>query len=173
MTKKIVGSCVDRHPGCFLSPYWPQLVHASTVQTKGTKTGMLFDGETFEPNLDEAIAETLRHLEGQVKYGAPGELDVDDCSRHSLFNTGECAMTYFWGNIFAEHAFETDAPLQGLGSTGNALKGNLGVSPAPGSSRVLDRKTGKLVNCTEELCPYGVTYPDLGRVNFAPYAGKA
>lgn len=60
-------------------------------------------------------------------------------------------------------------PTQHL-AEGSVLRDKLGIAPTPGSPRVLDRATGQLVNCTEETCPYGVTHPDIGRVNMAPYA---
>ena len=68
-------------------------------------------------------------------------------------------MTFFWGDIFARHLLD-----------GSVLEGKLGIAPTPGVTKVLDRATGKLVQCTEELCPYGETYDDIGRVNRAPYA---
>jgi len=66
---------------------------------------------------------------------------------------------YFWGDVFARHLAE-----------GNVIDGLLGVAPTPGSTLVLHRETGKLVNCTEELCPFGTYYEDIGIVNRAPYA---
>ena len=56
---------------------------------------------------------------------------------------------------------------------GSVLGGVLGISQTPGSDVVLDRSTGKLVKCTEELCPYAKYYDDIGLVNSAPYAGKS
>ena len=55
---------------------------------------------------------------------------------------------------------------------GSVLGGVLGISQTPGSDVVLDRSTGKLVRCTEELCPYAKYYDDIGLVNSAPYAAN-
>ena len=44
------------------------------------------------------------------------------------------------------------------------------MAPTPGSSRVLDRETGKPVSCDEERCKLGTYYTDIGWVNKAPYA---
>lgn len=74
-------------------------------------------------------------------------------------NAGQCAMTYMWGDSFARHLLE-----------GSVIEGLLGIAPTPGVTKVLDRETKKLVQCTEEICPYGETYDDIGRVNRAPYA---
>lgn len=68
-------------------------------------------------------------------------------------------MTYFWGDIFARHLIPPAL-----------LEGRLGVAPTPGVTKVLDRSTGEMVRCTEETCPHGVTYDDIGRVSYAPYA---
>lgn len=141
--------------------------------------------EDLQTQLGEALAETLRHVENQIKYGSENgkenplsatetcshtrartELDESGCDNHmyDLFSGAddnvECAMSYFWGNFYSRHR-------QG----DSILEGRLGIAPTPGSTKVLDRETGKLVNCTEEVCPYGETYADIGRVNRAPYAG--
>lgn len=55
---------------------------------------------------------------------------------------------------------------------GSVLGGVLGISQTPGSDVVLDRSTGKLVKCTDELCPYAKYYDDIGLVNSAPYAAN-
>lgn len=64
------GSCVERTKQCdILRNYFILQVHAATVQAQGTLEGLLFNSKAFTPNLGEALAETLRHLENQVKYG--------------------------------------------------------------------------------------------------------
>ena len=68
-------------------------------------------------------------------------------------------MTYSWGDTYKLHKAE-----------GSVIgPGQLGVYPTPGSTRVLDRGTMKLVPCTKELCKHGKYYEDLGWVNHAPY----
>lgn len=74
-------------------------------------------------------------------------------------NEGKCAMTYMWGDSFARHLLE-----------GSVIEGRLGIAPTPGVSRVLDRTSNQLVECTEDICKFGETYDDIGRVNRAPYA---
>eukprot|EP00986_Skeletonema_menzelii_P002990 scaffold863_cov215-Skeletonema_menzelii.AAC.11 len=56
-------------------------------------------------------------------------------------------------------------------ANGSYLKqnGQLGVGRTPGSTKVLDRETGRLVDCTAELCQYGEYYQDIGWVNYSPY----
>lgn len=73
---------------------------------------------------------------------------------------GTCAMTYYWGDVYSRHLLE-----------GSMLEGKIGTAPTPGVTKVLDPNgSGKLVDCTDEICPYGKTYPDIGRVNLAPFA---
>ena len=89
------------------------------------------------------------------------ELTGEGCDgiNNKRISEGQCAMTYFWGDIFARHLL-----------TGSILEDRLGIAPTPGVTKVLDRQTGKLVPCTEEICPHGETYEDIGRVSYAPYA---
>ena len=73
----------------------------------------------------------------------------------SLFSV----LTYNWGNSFSDHVRE-----------GSTVRGKLGVAPTPGSSIVLNRNTGKLEECTEEMCPYAVLDERTGKlINQAPY----
>lgn len=65
----LAGSCVGRGPSCLDFRFWNILVHSTSTQATGTNTGALFSGQTFQPLMGEALAETLRHLENQVKYG--------------------------------------------------------------------------------------------------------
>jgi hypothetical protein len=71
---------------------------------------------------------------------------------------GECVLTYNWGNSFKRYLEE-----------GSVIRGKYGVAPTPGSTRVLDRDTMELVQCTKELCPFGEKFADIGWVNRAPY----
>lgn len=91
----------------------------------------------------------------------PAELADAGCSNVNLdqFHGGTCAQTVYWGDGFSRHLYE-----------GSVLEDKLGVGPTPGVQKVLDHKTGKLVDCTESTCPYGTKYPDIGIVNHAPFA---
>ncbi|CAB9517852.1 Receptor-type guanylate cyclase gcy [Seminavis robusta] len=161
-TVTLTGSCVGRKPSCLDFGFFNVLVHSTQSQAGGTRKGSLLDPRTFQPLLGEALAETLRHLENQIRYGAPDELTYEQCSGLNIerMNTmGNCAMTYHWGDVFARHLLPD-----------SVVEGKLGIATTPGSTKVLDRTTGQMVDCTEELCPYGTTYSDIGRVNYAPYA---
>ena len=99
--------------------------------------------------------ETLRLIAGQLQYGHKDEL-TGDCLQTNLdIMKGQCVLTYNWGN-------QMDTLL------GAAY--DIGVASTPGSRLVLDRSTGRLNNCTNITCPYGIVYDDLGLVNVAPYS---
>lgn len=183
-TKPIMGSCLERSPDCSSSYFYVFnfLVHASTAQSQGTSSSVLFDTETFEPIMGEAMAETLRHIENQAKGGSRDckfqtERPILFCTTHfsilfspvefndqcdgplGAFLAGDCAMTFFWGDAFTNQFRDN-----------SNVGGKVGVSRTPGSRKVYDKVTKKLVPCDEESCPYGVDYPDIGRVNHAPFA---
>jgi len=151
----VQGSCVSTcggkttHRNNNNAADWAFLVLSTMTQTMGTSSGFLFDPITSEPVWGDAMKETLR------LFSEHGHEDTEDCQGGG-FARGECALTYTW-------------------DSGNALSKMLmnpeiGVAPTPGSSRVMDRLSGKLENCTPSLCPFGEQYDDIGIVNRAPYA---
>lgn len=158
----LAGSCIGRILGCG-GGYWAQLVLATMTQISGPATGSLLDTKDMSPLLDEAMEETLRILEEQAKYGAPDEFDGCTGINFQAMNDGRCVLSYNWGNSFTEHTAE-----------GSMVVGKLGVTNTPGSSRVLDRATGRLVDCTPERCPFATRHTDANKkeiwVNQAPYA---
>ena len=107
------------------------------------------------------MIETLRYSTEQLLFGHPEELTGSCLAPNYDFNQGQCALTINWGN-------QITGMLSGAADDGVPLE--VGVAPTPGSQRILDRSTKKLVNCTSTTCPFGVVYPDLGHVNVAPYA---
>src|SRR5438552_4139168 len=89
------------------------------------------------------------------QYGPPDELNWDVGDSRSGFVTGRCALSIDWGDI---------GPLAVDPKT-SKVQDKVGAVILPGSPRVLDRKTGKLVACTVQKCPYST-----GGVNHAPFA---
>ncbi|KAL7535821.1 hypothetical protein ACHAWF_005283 [Thalassiosira exigua] len=159
----LVGSCVGRVGGC-VGQYYASAVLASMTQAGGTKMGHLFDPRDMSPLAGEALAEAIRQLEAQARVGAEDELKTCGGGAASSVNIkhfidGTCALTYNWGGNFKVH-MSRDSKVGGL----------VGVAPIPGSTRVLDRATGKLVPCDAERCKFGDQYDDIGWVNRAPYA---
>ena len=151
--KTLMGSCIGRLPQC-AGPYWAMQVLSSMTQTKGSSEGSLFDTKDMSPLTNDALVETLKIFEKQFKYGHPTELEGCIEINMPAMKDEECVLTLNWGNSFLR----------------NLIPGKLGIDRAPGSQKVLDRETGKLVTCTKELCPNAVYYDDIGFVNYAPYA---
>lgn len=148
----ISGSCISRIDHCS-NEYWTSLILASMTQSAGTFTGFFLDPSTMKPLFGPAMEETLRIMREQLQSGHDDEV-IGEC-RQANFALGEgtCVMTYDWGDQMTSlRAFE------------------VGVAPTPGSTKVLDRHTGKLVKCTELSCPYGEYHEDLGIVNRPTYS---
>lgn len=155
----LTGSCIGRVVGC-AGAYWANLILSSMTQTLGTSSGHLFDSANMTPLLGEALLQTLEWMEGQAKYGPEDEFN--DCvPLNDRILDGSCVMTYNWGNTFAVHLNN--------GSVFTEPGYELGVARTPGSTRVLDRDTMKLVPCDSDRCRFGTHYEDIGWVNHAPY----
>ena len=80
------GSCIGRTVNS-VGQYYANLVLAPITQTLGTRTGFLFDSENMTPLTGEALAEAIRQLELQAKYGTDdGEFDLSTtCNRQHIF----------------------------------------------------------------------------------------
>lgn len=159
--KTLSGSCVSRIQGDH-AMYWSHLILSTITQAGGTSTGSLFDTKDMTPLTGEAVVEMLRIQEEQARYGVGNEFDAGlNAVMNGAMNAGECVLTFMWGDMFRRSRAE-----------GSVLGGVLGIAQTPGSEYVLNRKTGKLERCTQELCPYARYYDDLGLVNSAPYAAN-
>ena len=154
----IVGSCISRSTQC-ANPFWTFLILSSMTQTMGTSSGFLLDPETLDPFSGVAMQATLRYMAQQLQFGSDNELSGACLDPNRLFSQGTCALTINWGDQMTE-LLEPNA----------TSTRNVGVAPTPGSTKVLDRTTNELIQCTSALCPYGDDYDDIGRVNRAPYS---
>ncbi len=126
------------------------------LQTKGTGQGIWFDADTMKPLVNnEAFGEALRIYKETGKYGPPDELNHDIGETRALVTSGRCALMLDWGDI---------GPLS-IDESTSRIKDKVGAVMLPGSRRVLDRETGRLVECTPELCPYAVN-----GINLTPFA---
>jgi multiple sugar transport system substrate-binding protein len=157
----LIGSCVGRVPGC-AGAYFANLVLSSMTQLDGFSQGHLFDTSTMNPLLGEAFTQMLEWMEIQVKYGPPDQFEhcIDLTDRY--MNQGTCVLTYNWGNTFKVYLNEGS-----IFATDSGAK--MGVAPTPGSPRVLDRDSMKLVPCDQNRCRFARYYKDIGWVNSAPY----
>ena len=149
------GSCLFKKRNA--QSFWlPMTIAGAFLQTQGTGQGIFFDTETMEPLVrNEGFAEALRILKETGKYGPPDELNLDVTDTRPIVLSGRCALLIEWGDI---------GPLS-IDLTQSKIKGLVASKILPGSRRVVDRATGKLVDCTPELCPYAID-----GVNHTPFA---
>src|SRR5438132_1210091 len=152
-----VATGTNSYQAFVFDPQWmADFVTPGYLEAKGTREGSFFDADTMKPlTNNEAFAEALRVYVQTGQYGPPDELNWDVGDSRSGFVTGRCALSIDWGDI---------GPLAVDPKT-SKVQDKVGAVILPGSPRVLDRKTGKLVACTVQKCPYST-----GGVNHAPFA---
>src|SRR4029077_21257230 len=85
----------------------------------------------------------------------PDEINLDVGDTRGLFTSGRCALTIDWGDIGTLAVDPATSKVQD----------KVGAVILPGSKQVLDRASGKLVDCTKDTCPYATD-----GVNHAPFA---
>ncbi len=148
------GSCISKKHKA--QAYWMVWSIASAfLQSQGTRQGAFFDTETMAPLINnEAFATALDIYKQTTAYGPPDELKLDVGDTRNLFTAGRCALSVDWGDIGTLAIAPTSKVIDKVGAT-----------VLPGSTQVLDRKTGKLVTCDKLTCPYAIN-----GINYAPYA---
>jgi multiple sugar transport system substrate-binding protein len=149
------GSCIAKKRSA--QSYWMILSVASGyIQSQGTSQGVFFDTETMAPLVNnEAFKAALTAYVETTKYGPPDEINLDVGDTRGLFTTGRCALTLDWGDIGT----------LAIDPATSKVQDKVGAAILPGSPKVLDRASGKLVDCTPELCPHAVD-----GINHAPFA---
>jgi multiple sugar transport system substrate-binding protein len=150
------GSCIAKKRNA--QSYWMIISVASAfLQSKGTSQGAFFKTEDLQPlyGQNEAFAEALRIYSETTKYGPPDEINLDVGDTRNLFTSGQCALSIDWGDI-GTLAIDKEK---------SKFIDKVGAVVLPGSKRVLDRETGKLVDCTPEICPHA-----KDGINHAPFA---
>jgi multiple sugar transport system substrate-binding protein len=131
-------------------------VASAYIQSQGTSQGVFFDTETMAPLVNnEAFKAALAAYVETTKYAPPDEINLDVGDTRGLFTTGRCALTLDWGDIGT----------LAIDPATSKVQDKVGAAILPGSPKVLDRASGKLVDCTAELCPHAVD-----GINHAPFA---
>lgn len=155
------GSCISKKRGA-QSFWFINDVAGAFLQSQGTTQGMFFDLKNFKPLINnEAFAEALRIFKETTQYGPPDELNMDVGDTRNMFISGQCALSLDWGDI---GALAIDAEK-------SKVIDKVGAAILPGSKKVLDRETGKLVDCDDKSCPYAVD--GVNHTPFAAYGGHS
>ncbi|KAG1676736.1 hypothetical protein FOA52_005025 [Chlamydomonas sp. UWO 241] len=134
---------------------------ASMTQTDGPRTGFLWDPDTLEAlGSSLAMTRTMELVQELLPYSA------SNCGRpNPAFSSGACAITIAPEVLFKAWQVSRDA----------AAKGMIGTAMVPGATRVLNRQTGRLEECTKALCPNALRERTYGGsevlVNRAPHFG--
>jgi multiple sugar transport system substrate-binding protein len=147
------GSCIAKKKGA-QSYWWIISIAGGLLQAKGTNEGAFFNTKDMTPlfGQNEAITKALDTYAKTATFGPPDELNMDVGGTRGLFTTGRCALSMDWGDI-------------GTLTPGTYAQDKTGATITPGWKQVLDRSTGKLVNCDATTCPNAVD-----GVNYAPFA---
>lgn len=149
------GSCIFKKRNA-QSYFAIMSIAAPFVQTQGTGQGIFFDPKTMIPKVEnEAWTEAFNIYKATGQYGPPEELNHDIGDTRGLVTSGRCALAIDWGDI---------GPLS-IDKDGHAIKGKMGAIIMPGTRKVLDAATGKLVPCNASRCPYAID-----GINYAPFA---
>jgi multiple sugar transport system substrate-binding protein len=149
------GSCIAKKRAA--QSYWMVLsVAGGFLQSKGTGQGLFFDTDSMKPLVNnDAFKKALSIYAETSKYAPADEINLDVGDTRGLFTTGRCALTIDWGDIGTLAVDPTTSKVQD----------KVGAVILPGTNQVLDRASGKLAQCTAELCPYAVD-----GINHAPFA---
>jgi multiple sugar transport system substrate-binding protein len=149
------GSCIAKKRAA--QSYWMVLsVAGGFLQSKGTGQGLFFDTDSMKPLVNnDAFKKALSIYAETTKYAPADEINLDVGDTRGLFTTGRCALTIDWGDIGT----------LAIDPTTSKVQDKVGAVILPGSKQVLDRASGKLAECTADLCPYAVD-----GINHAPFA---
>jgi len=149
------GSCIAK--GRSQQSYWfISSVASGMLQSQGTSQGGFFDTDTFDPLTNNAaFIKALDQYKETSSYGPADEVTWSAGNSRTYFTSGRCALTLDWGDIGT----------LAIDPTQSVVMDKVGTVVLPGSTQVLDRATGELVDCDATTCPYAID-----GVNHAPFA---
>lgn len=149
------GSCISKKRNA--QAYWAVMsIAGAYLQSEGTDQGGFFDTRNMNPLVNnKAFEEALRVYKETGKYAPADEINLDVGDTRNLFTSGRCALTIDWGDIGT----------LAIDPNNSKVVNKVGAVMLPGSKKVLDRDSGKLVSCASKNCPYAVN-----GVNRTPYA---
>jgi multiple sugar transport system substrate-binding protein len=149
------GSCIAKKRNA--QSYWMIIsVAGAYLQSAGTEQGAFFSTEDMSPLFDnEAFSEALDIYAETTKYGPPDEINLDVGDTRGLFTSGRCALSVDWGDIGT----------LAIDPATSKVQDKVGAVILPGSSKVLDRASGALVDCDATTCPHAID-----GINHAPFS---
>jgi multiple sugar transport system substrate-binding protein len=149
------GSCIAKKRAA--QSYWMfWSIAGSFLQAHGTKEGSFFDVRNMQPLTNNpGFARALDIYKETTSYAPPSERNLDVGDTRGLFTSGRCALSIDWGDI-GTLAIDPQT---------SKVQNKVGAVILPGSTKVLNRKTGQLVACNKQTCPYAIR-----GVNHAPFA---
>jgi multiple sugar transport system substrate-binding protein len=149
------GSCIAKKRAA--QSYWMSWsIAGSYLQAKGTSEGAFFDLNTMKPLVNnEGFATALDIYKKTTQYAPPDELNLDVGDTRGLFTSGRCALSVDWGDIGT----------LAIDKKTSTVQDKVGSVILPGSKRVVDRASGRLVDCDATTCPHAVD-----GVNHAPFS---
>ena len=149
------GSCIAKKRNA--QSYWMVIsVAGGFLQSQGTSQGAFFNTEDMSPLFNNAaFGKALDIYAETTQYGPPDEINLDVGDTRGLFTSGRCALSLDWGDIGT----------LAIDPATSKVQDKVGAVILPGSSQVLDRETGELVDCDAERCPHAE-----GGINHAPFA---
>ncbi|BCQ25671.1 extracellular solute-binding protein [Caballeronia sp. NK8] len=153
--KPVAGSCISKKRNA--QAYWAIIsIAGGYLQSKGTAQGAFFDPRNFKALVNnDGFKEALRIYKESTSYGPPNEINLDVGDTRSAFISGHCALTLDWG----------DVGVLAIDPKQSKVIDKVGAVILPGSRKIVDRDTGKLVPCDKATCPYAID-----GVNHAPFA---
>ena len=149
------GSCIAKKRAA--QSYWMSWsIAGSYLQAEGTSQGAFFDVDTMKPLVNnEGFAAALDIYKKTTQFAPADELNLDVGDTRGLFTSGRCALSVDWGDIGTLAIDEKTSTVQD----------KVGSVILPGSKRVVDRATGRLVDCDGTRCPHAID-----GVNHAPFS---
>ncbi len=148
------GSCISMAKAQ-QAYWWIISIAAPFIQSQGTSQGVFFDTSTMEPLVNNAaFIHALDIYKSLIPYSEPTVLTDGVGDTRGLWTAGRCALSLDWGDI---------GPLSV--AEGSKVATTTGAIITPGATQVLDRTSGKMVDCDSKTCPYAVD-----GVNHAPFA---
>jgi multiple sugar transport system substrate-binding protein len=149
------GSCIAKKRAA--QSYWMSWsIAGSYLQSEGTSQGAFFDVNTMKPLVNnEGFAAALDVYKRTTQFAPADELNLDVGDTRGLFTSGRCALSVDWGDIGTLAIDEKTSTVQD----------KVGSVILPGSKRVVDRASGRLVDCDATRCPHAIN-----GVNHAPFS---